>query len=147
MVELLDINELSELMPMAHRFSAESGGLFNVKEDVFVENWTKFYSMANGGILVYRKDDQIVGALGFLIYNDILNGDLCSTEAFWFVDKQHRGIGIDLLNHYENLMKSIDVKKIIMVHLSTIMPERLKLLYESRGYKQTETHYMRELWQ
>jgi GNAT superfamily N-acetyltransferase len=65
-----------------------------------------------------------------------------STEIFWYVRKGYRGrYGIDLIEEYEQWAKQKGCKRIRMIHLVDLMPDKLKRFYERRGYKEIETVY------
>ena len=143
--EILKIQEIKELISLAHEFIGESGEDIPFNDSHFVTTWEHIYATQTGSILVLRKGTEIVGALGFLVYKDILSGELKATEAFWFVRKGFRGVGLTLLEQFEEIAKKMKVKRIMMVHLKKLMPEKLKSIYESRGYREIETQYERVL--
>lgn len=141
MSEILQIHEIKKLLPLAHEFIVESGEDIPFDDDHFVTTWGHIYGTQTGSIIVLRKGDEIVGALGFLVYKDILSGELKATEAFWFVRKGFRGVGVTLLEQYEEICEKMKVKRVMMVHLKNLMPEKLKSIYQSRGYREIETQY------
>ena len=143
MSEILEPQDIPKLVPLAHEFIAESGGDIPFKPEHFIKTWGDIYAADSGSIIKIEKDGEIIGALGFLVYPDILSGELKSTEAFWFVKKEYRGVGIELLNEFERISKSIGVKRIMMIHLKNLMPEKVKAIYLKKGYREVETQYER----
>lgn len=144
-ISILQPEELNELIPLAKEFIEESKENIPFNSEFFVKKWIQLYSNSSGIILKCTKNDKIIGALGFLLYEDILSGILMSQEAFWFVTKNQRGCGLKLLDDYEDICKRLGVKRIMMIHLKNLMPEKLKSIYESRGYKEVETQYLKDL--
>ena len=143
-IDILEIIDIEQLYPLGYEFAQESKGSFSFKEDVFKRNWKQFYNDGKGIILKAHKDGEIVGMFGFIFYEDILNGDLCATETFWYMKKEHRGGGLRLLERFEEISKELGVKKVCMIHLSRLMPEKLKSIYTKRGYTEIETHFTKE---
>ena len=145
MCEILEPHEIPKLVPLAHEFIAESGEDFPFNDEHFVKTWGQIYDAKAGSIIKIEKDGKIIGALGFLIFPDILSGELKASEAFWFVKKEHRGVGIELLDEFERISKRIGVKRMNMVHLKKLMPEKVKSIYLKKGYRELETNYEKVL--
>lgn len=143
MSNILNPHEIEKLIPLAKDFIAESGQDIPFDPDHFTDTWKQIYATGTGSIIKYEKDGVIVGALGFLIYKDILSGELKSTETFWFVKKEFRGVGLLLLDEFEKVSKKMGVKRIMMAHLKNLMPEKIKSIYLKKGFKEVETQYER----
>jgi GNAT superfamily N-acetyltransferase len=82
--------------------------------------------------------------LGAIKYPDLQNGKMAATECFWYVHPDSRGRGTSLLKAYEQWADEQGCKKKIMVHLMDSMSDRLKNLYERKGYRAMEVHYVKE---
>lgn len=145
MSNILKPHEIENLIPLAKAFIAESGEDIPFDPDHFKETWEQILASDAGAIIKYEKDGKIIGALGFLVYKDILSGELKSTETFWFVSKEFRGVGLLLFDEFERISKERGVKRIMMAHLSKLTPERLKTLYLKKGYREVETYYERSI--
>ena len=113
-----------------------------VDNDVFKRTWKTFIDGGLGTIFVL---DDFHGALGAIAYPDPNNGEMLATEMFWLVLKEHRGKGLRLLQRFESWAKEKECSRVIMVHMTDSMPDRLKQVYEHRGYEEMETHYIKEL--
>lgn len=107
---------------------------------------TTFHSLLNAGVagvIIAVDDDKVVGAIGGVVTQQPFTGQRVAIEQFWFVDADHRrsGVGHELLAAYERWAVASDVEAIVMVHL---LPghDRLRKLYESRGYRPLETSYI-----
>ena len=67
----------------------------------------------------------------------------CS-ETFWYVDEKERGEA-KLLVKAQKYAKEMGARRMTMIHLSNSVPNRLKGLYERLGFKEIETHYIKEI--
>jgi len=143
MSNILDSSEISKLIPLAMEFIAESGEDIPFNAEHFKATWETLLASKAGHIIKCEKNGEIVGALGFLVYHDILSGELKASETFWFMKPSYRGSGVKLLEEFEYTAKNMGVKRIMMAHLKNLMPEKIKSVYLSRGYKEIETQYER----
>jgi GNAT superfamily N-acetyltransferase len=116
----------------------------HVKVDV--DYTTKIYQeiiRKNSGAMFLLKDDKkLVGALGCVKRNDLHNGDLIAIETVWYVHPEYRGGGLKLLNAFDRWAKEEGCKKKAMIHLEDSLPDKLKKIYEKKGYQLVESHYM-----
>lgn len=117
------------------------------KYSAWFHNWRSLMQNNLGTMWVLRIKGEIAGALGGMLVPDINDGELVATEAFWFVLPQYRNSlwSIRLLTNFENWAKGIGAKRIVMVHLLSSMPEKLKHFYEKRGYQAVEITYAKSL--
>ena len=146
MIERLPIEDIDLLLPVCKEFVASTKFLKNFDMSTFCKNW-ELYIGSGMGIIFVSKDEQgkITGMIGGCKYPDPNNGELTATEFFWFVSPEHRGHGIKLFKAFEAWAKAQGCKKVIMVHLSDLMPEKVKHVYERFGYQVLETHYVKEV--
>lgn len=140
MVRQCSTHDLPDIIPIALQFAELANASLNV--DLWLKNWTSFIEIGTGVIFVLESGK---GMLGGAKYPDINSGELVAVEFFWYVDPQHRGEGLSLLNAFETWAKTSRCKKVMMVHLVNSMPERLSALYRRRGYSAVETHYCKEI--
>ena len=113
--------------------------------DVFVKTWAGLLASGAGAIFCLMAGGVCNGAIGGVLYNDPNDGELVATDFFWFVKPEHRGgHGLRLLGLFEGWASASGAKRILMVHLATLQPEVLGKLYERRGYRKTETIYVKE---
>ena len=86
----------------------------------------------------------VCGLKGYLLANfDIQIG----TELAWWVNENHRNstAGLKLLKAIEKRAKNIGIKYWNMAYMQSSMPESVKKIYESMGYKKNESLYSRKL--
>jgi len=112
---------------------------------LWVNRWKNLLDSKNGEILGLFRDDKIIGAIGFVFFPSLEDGVLTCSEAFWYVDEEHRGKGLSLLLHLEKIAKSRGAERLLMIHLNNSMPDKLKSVYERLGFKCIETIYMKQL--
>lgn len=146
-IKILPESEIKDILPIGKEFIKEANDKFFVLDDEqFIQNWTNLYKSGVGRILIAKIDNQIIGMLGFMVYPDLLSSELIAAETFWFVTKEYRGnVGIKMLEEYEQFVKELGVKRISMAHLKNLNPEKLKTLYKSRGYREMETFFVKEV--
>lgn len=137
--------ELPAATEVLHRFYEEGKLPGKMSDESFVRSWGSFLRSDTGTIIAEKEDGKITGLLGAILFPDLNNGDLVATEAFWYVDPQHRGGGIKLFNRFEEWGKARGAKRLIMVHLLSSMPEALNRFYKRRGYRPVEVNYVKEI--
>lgn len=145
MIRKLNIDELDKVLPIAEQFYNSTEFLSNFNIEIFKKNWIQFIESGLGVIFVLEDENNIIGVLGGFKYPDVNSGELIATEFFWFVDADKRGNGIRLLKEFEKWAKEEDCKKIIMVYLCDLMPEKLDRVYKRLGYRRTEINYTKEV--
>jgi GNAT superfamily N-acetyltransferase len=145
MIERLSIENIEDLAVIAENFYSSSEFLNDFNMEVFKKSWSMFLNDGDGVIFVSRKDGEITGTIGGCKYPDPNSGEMLATEFFWFVNPESRGDGLKLLKTFEKWAEEEGCKKVIMVHLSDSMPEKVKHIYERFGYKAAETHYIKEV--
>ena len=82
----------------------------------------------------------VCGIKGFLMANfDVSAG----TELAWWVNEDYRkgSDGLKLLKAIEQRAKKIGIKYWNMAYMNTSMPDSVKKIYESMGYKENESLY------
>lgn len=107
--------------------------------------WREILASGTGRIFAYFKDSKPLGAIGIFIVEDINTRDRIAEEAFWFVRKEHRGIGLRLFRFAEQYAKASGCRRMAMVHLMGLHPDELRGLYERTGYRCVEHAYHKEL--
>jgi len=125
-------------------FFAEKGLPGSFKKEKFIEAWKNLLASNVAALWVTVQEDKVTGALGGLLFPDINDGELVAQEMFWYVsDKARKGTdGVRLMLNFEAWAKVMGAKRIIMAAL-TNSDFRIGPLYEARGYKPVETHYLK----
>lgn len=137
-----DLLQCARLGELFYREGALPG---NLVPSIFMGNWKTLIESGTGRILGAWRGAEFLGALGVLVYPDINDGEIVAQEAFWYVHPNHRGIGMKLLDQSIEDLRREGVKRMTMVHLESLMPDRLKSLYERLGFRPVESHYAGDL--
>lgn len=145
--EVKTVDELKELQNVLESFYkvAPYSGDINEYRKHWLPNWKNLIDTRRGKIFALEKNQKIIGALGFLIAHALEDGALYCSEAFWYIDENHRGSGIKIFNKFEDYAKSIGCKRITTSHLEKSMPEKFKKFYTRKKYKHIESYYLKEL--
>lgn len=96
-------------------------------------------------VLVLEEEGELIGSLGFIIGEDLHNGDKYTVETFWFTSPKRRGFGTMLVDVFEKYSMTIGAKKAAMIHMADSYPDRLRKYYENRGYILIEQHFIKGL--
>lgn len=137
--------EFGELAKLGQEFFAEGKLPGRLVPGVFCETWERLYAADMGVIFALWRDGGIIGAIGGAVYPDPNDGELVAMEFFWFVTAEARGRGLALLSRFEAWAKERGAVRIAMIHLNNLQPARLCELYHRRGYREIETHYIKEI--
>lgn len=138
--------DFHQILPMAEKFYNSTS--FSRVLPFDVPSILEFYiQMLNQGFVVVAEvEGKLVGMLGALVHPFHLNiNHLVATEGMWWVEPEHRGLRVagDMMDMMERMAKTAGCSLVVMAKLDT-SPEGLGTYYESRGYKPTETSYIKE---
>jgi GNAT superfamily N-acetyltransferase len=103
----------------------------------------------NDGVALLAKDEgKIVGMILILVFPFLMNrNELIATEWVFYTDPEYRkqGVGENLLETSEYILKLMGVKLFNMVSVQNVTPENAHRLYEKRGFELAETTYMKDI--
>ncbi len=137
---------LRKLGPGAQEFYGSSKFLNNFNLDRFVTFWKNMIESGNGIIIAAFEDNEVIGAIGGMIYPEPYADTLSVQEFFWFVRPGHRGsAGVRLYKAFEQWAREKGAAVIRMVHLLDSMPEKLERFYGVMGFTAVETLYSKDL--
>lgn len=144
-IDKLMVSDLPQVAALGALFYAEGKlpGRFN--ETYWQRSWTELLQNGAGVIFGLCADDDIIGALGGVLFPDPNTGEPVATEFFWYVRPEARGAGLKLLPEFERWASEAGAVRVHMVHLLRLTPEKLGRLYQRRGYMPTETLYVKTL--
>ena len=145
MIQRITVDRLRELMPLVEEFYSSSKFLKNFNADHCEKMWVKFITDEVGVIFLLEEKEEIIGFLAALKYPDINSGELWATGMAWFVKSKKRSEGLLLLKEFERWAKEEKCKRITMAHLADLMPDKMKKVYENRGYKIADINYSKEI--
>jgi RimJ/RimL family protein N-acetyltransferase len=95
----------------------------------------------SGTLLVMESPEEIVGMLGFFIYPHYLSGEVVAGELFWWVEPEHRGNGLKLLDEMERRARERCAKVVQMVAPT----EELERVYKMLRFEKVESTWQRPL--
>lgn len=139
------VEDLPHMSRVAQVFYASSEHLIKFELNKFCELWTSLLASGTGIIYALFVGDDIVGVLGGIKHRDPYNSDTVASEMFWFVLPQYRGSGLNLLNAFEQWAKHHGCVSIKMAYLVDSMPEKVRIIYKRRKYKEAEHIYIKYL--
>lgn len=145
MIKLLTTDELPLCYEGGKLFFGEGKLPGGFDPTAFQLTWGGMIATGAGIVYGMFNGNKIEGALGGIIHRDLNNFDMVAVECFWYMLPGSRGNGIALLNEFESWAKLAGAKRVAMIHLTNLQPEILRKLYERRGYKEIEVHYVKEL--
>lgn len=93
------------------------------------------------GLLVVEHKGELIGMLGFIIYDHFISGEKTLGEVFWWVEPEYRGEGLRLLREAERIGREAGCKNIQMIAPN----ENVARLYALRDYDYVESTWQRAL--
>lgn len=137
---------LRALKEGAEEFYASSRFLTKFDIDKFVTFWKNAIESGVGIVLVALEDDEIIGAIAGMKYEEPYTGEVSVQEFFWFVRPGHRGMaGVRLYKAFEDWAREKKATVLRMVHLLDSMPEKLERFYGHQGFVAVEKLYSKDL--
>jgi GNAT superfamily N-acetyltransferase len=94
-----------------------------------------------GTVFVAERDGRVVGGIGMLWFENPLSGEPSASELFWYIEPEHRGIGVRLLKRGEQWARDMGAEKLHMIAPTPAVSQ----LYERLGYAYLETTYQKAL--
>ena len=143
MIRDCETKDIPDLIEMSREFWQHTLYKDEEFQDDAVEGMIK-KTMEDELCLVLEIDGEVQGFVcgvkGFLMANfDVSVG----TELAWWVNEEYRkgSDGLKLLKAIEQRAKKIGIKYWNMAYMNTSMPDSVKKIYESMGYKENESLY------
>lgn len=107
-----------------------------------------FYRMiaSDQATIIVAGEDDPFGCIGLLITPLFFAPEtqVCN-ELFWWVDPDHRGCGLDLVEAAERWARRSGADIIAMSSIVAMEGDRIARLYERRGLTRAETTFMKGL--
>lgn len=146
-VRELSEQELPLLVPeLGPAMFGSSAWLRDFSPDRALASWREFMRLGIGVVFVLEdQGGKLCGMLGAIALPDPHTHDTKATELFWVTLPGHRGHGLKLLAAYEHWAARQGCRFITLCHMADSMPDRLKTVYERRGYRVSEVAYTKEV--
>ena len=117
-----------------------------VHVDHTVQQYEEMIRSGRAAMFIIEDDDgNMQGGLGCVLGSDLHYPRMIAVETYWYIAPQQRGIGQQLIEHFEQWAKEKGCHATAMIHLTDSMPEVLERFYRMRGYRLIEKHYLKEL--
>lgn len=139
MIRPATLDDMSALLDMAHRFAEEA----QLPAPICPASMgATFCNLIENGVLL---TDGKHCAAGALIYPAFFNASYTlASEFFWWVEREARGsLGPMLLTALEEECRDRGAHSLTMMTLETVRPVAVGRLYERRGYRPQEHHYIK----
>jgi GNAT superfamily N-acetyltransferase len=148
LIRLPERSEIPALVEMGRRFHAASG-----YSDIATFDANSVSSMLasmidgeNFVFLVVEKKGELLGGAGALIFPCYLNlAHRTAQELFWYVDPEHRGVGIRLFDALCSEVKRKGAESLMMITLESLKPELVGAFYERRGFRNISRSFIKGL--
>ena len=137
------LDDVDAIAALGQRFLAQS-----VYHGRLADNPTRVRALATqlieapaGEVFVAAADGALVGMLALVAYAHHLSGEWVAGEVAWWVDRDHRGLGLRLLRAAERWART---QGAIRFELIAPTPD-VETLYARLGYVPVERTFQREL--
>jgi L-amino acid N-acyltransferase YncA len=98
---------------------------------------------SNQAVVLVAGDFGMAAALVYPLYFQA--GHRTAQEMFWWVDKEHRGVGTQLFDALLAGCKAKGAESLSMIALERLTPEKVGGIYERRGFRLHERSYIKKL--
>lgn len=98
-------------------------------------------------ILLDDNTGESIGGFGCIKSPDLHSGRMMAVETFWYVVPEYRNSlgGAQLYDSFERWAAEQGCEILAMIHMIDSSPEKLRKLYEKKGYRLAEQHYIKEV--
>lgn len=141
------LSDMQQLLEMLQRFFEASGYSDITTFDPVSQAATCESLMANpDAVLLVVESKKLVGVAGALIYPFYFNfRHRTAQEMFWWVDREHRGVGTQLFDALIAGVKAKGAESLSMIALERLTPEKVGGIYERRGFRPSDRSYIKKL--
>lgn len=147
-IRYLKHGEQGLLLPLAREFYGQDFLPGSLDENHFLRQWDAWLKDRLGIVIVCAVEDEIVAAIGGLFAIGATTGQKELSEMFLFTSEKSRGRGYatELIDHFEAAGRVAQAHRIFLVHLADPIGQQvMSKIYDARGYRPLETHYVLEL--
>ena len=142
-IRLATVHDIPQIVAMGERFVDETSYRVHL-----TKNPTQMADLAarlicgpEGLLLVAERGDTLIGMIGFYLFHHVFSGELTATDVFWWVNPEHRGIGVRLLRAAERWALTHGA-----VVLQMVAPtDHVGAFYERLGYHKVEAAYQKRV--
>ena len=120
---------------MGRRFRSESSYSKYLSENPERMAQLAAHLIAKDGLLLAELEGAIIGMIGWILHSHFISGEWVAGEVFWWMEPEHRGHGLKLLDAVKQSARARGAKYLHMIAPS----ERIERLYRHLGYEFVES--------
>jgi GNAT superfamily N-acetyltransferase len=148
-VRELAADEVHLLYGMAQQFHAELKEHFSRLNDfdqaLFGAMMYNMIRLGVGIVFVLECEGKLVGFIYGVYHHDPILCTRMVCESHWFVEKEHRSMGLLLLDKLKEWGKSKGAMSMSVGHFPHLHGHKMQRLYESLGFVHIQEQYMKEI--
>ena len=148
-IRALTVDELPRLVALGPAFVAEfHGWREGFAGESFVEKWRRLYASGAGIVFGWFVNEDLVGVIGGIAFNDFYDDRPCVADMGWFVDAAHRsGSGsLRLLRQLEAWAREKQGLGVRLTFARLVQPGQTEIVsYSKMGYEPREISYGKRL--
>lgn len=134
MIREATLEDIPRILDIGRRFCSLAGQQFN--EPVLAQSLAEMITADSSVILV--SDGGVIAGIAYPYY---FSGELVAQELFWWADSG----GLKLLQAFEEWARNAGAKRVLMICLESVEPDRVARIYTRRGYIPIERTFMRTI--
>lgn len=137
--------DLPRLIEMGRNFflASKYSDVTTFSETWFAASMKKV--MEEGVLVVATKGREVVGMAAALVYPFYFSGEMTAQEMFWWVEPEHRGVGMELLEALIDGVKDRGAKSLSMIALDALDVEKVSGIYEKEGFRPSERSFIKRI--
>lgn len=142
-------DEVHLLYEMAHQFHSELKEKFHRLNDfdreLFGAMMREMIRLGVGVVFLLEHEGRPVGFIYGIYHHDPILCTRMVCESHWFVEKEHRSMGLLLLDKLKEWGKSKGAMSMSVGHFPQLHGHKMQRLYESLGFVHVQEQYMKEI--
>jgi hypothetical protein len=142
-IERAQMKDVPRIMDCARQFCAILNWKLN--ESHYGDVWARLLSGGSGAIFLLTEGEEVMGGIGGMKHADLLSGELCAVELFWYIQPKYRAgmWSVRLVKLFEKWAEQNGCHHCNMVIMEGSMPDKLDSFYQRMGYRKTESVYQK----
>ena len=111
--------------------------------DALANSLRQFIASDIAVVMVTEQNGNVVGVIGGVVGPHYLTGGKSASELFWWVEPEHRGVGLPLLRAYEDEAQERGAQYSGMI--CPFGSSNVEKIYSKSGYVPLETIFFKEM--
>lgn len=140
-------DDIPAVLELIHEFQKESLDSYSLfcNDAKAVELMKAVYN--NALVMEYTEDamieGKIVGVIAGIIGASMVSTDPVMQELIFFISKEHRKYGTELLKRFEEMASDRGCKHVLMVFMGELRRAVMERYYRQQGYRLLECQYIK----